>query len=368
VESIIMNLQESMRTWQADSARNESLGIVLPEVKAYIPDEFRFNSLAMDAQPTLFTTANSGVPTWLTMYTDPEIVRILYTPNIGAEILGESKRGTWIDTTWAIQMMEITGEVSTYGDYTETGRTGLNTQWEYRQNYIYQTMIELGDREIEMAGLAKLNYVSEINNASVVNMDKFLNFSYFFGIQGLQNFGLLNDPSLSAAITPSTKSQGGTRWMTAGNAPNATPNEVYNDVQTLVTQLVTQTAGLVNAASPMALAMSPQSAMAINSANSFGVSTKKLLNENFPNIRIEPRAVQYAAQSAQNPQGNLAGNLLQLIATSVEGQKTGFCAFSDKMRASPMIRATSSYKQKYVAGTWGAIIKVPMAIASMVGV
>jgi hypothetical protein len=117
----------------------------------------------------------------------------------------------------------------------------------------------------------------------------------------------------------------------------------------------------------MVLAMSPASVMALNAANSFGYTTKRLLNENFPNIEIKT-AVQYGAQTASNPQGNLAGNLLQLIADSFDGQDTGFCAFSDKMRASPMIRATSSFKQKLVAGTWGAVIKAPLAFAQMVGV
>src|SRR5580693_202008 len=293
-----MNLQESMQTWRSEAAWHEARGIVLPEVKAYLPDEFRHDfKMAMDAAPALFTTPNASVPTWLTIYTDPDIVRVKFASNEAANIFGETKRGTWIDTTWAIQMLEITGEVTTYGDYNEGGHAGVNTQWEYRQNYIYQTMMEVGDRELETAGLARLNYVAETNGAAAYNLDKFLNFSYFFGIAGLQNYGLVNDPSLPAALTPATKAAGGTRWMSATSAPVATPNEVYNDVLTLVTQIVTQTQGLINASSKMVLAMSPASVMALNAANSFGYTTKRLLNENFPNIEIKT-AVQYGAQTA----------------------------------------------------------------------
>ncbi len=363
-----MNLQESMQTWRTHAAMLEARGIVLPEVKAYLPDDFRNDyKMAMDAQPALFTTPNSSVPAYLTTYFDPEIVRVKFAANQAAVIFGEAKRGTWIDNTWAIQMMEITGEVSTYGDYNENGRAGINTQWEYRQQYVYQTMKEVGDRELEVAGLARLNYVAEVDAAAAYNLDKFLNFSYFFGITGLQNYGLLNDPSLPAVLTPATKAAGGTRWMSSTNAPVATPNEVYNDILTMVTQLVTQTQGLITGSDRMVLAMSPQSKMGLNTANSFGLTVEDLLKKNFPNITVQT-AVQYGAQTATNPQGNLAGNLVQLIADSMEGQDTGFCAFSDKMRSSPMIRATSSFKQKLVAGTWGAIIKVPVAIASMVGV
>ncbi len=62
------------------------------------------------------------------------------------------------------------------------------------------------------------------------------------------------------------------------------------------------------------------------------------------------------------------GNLVQLIAEDVEGQDTGYCAFNEKMRAHPVIRAASSFKQKVTSGVWGAIIRQPAAIAGMLGV
>ena len=36
-------------------------------------------------------------------------------------------------------------------------------------------------------------------------LNKFSNLTYFFGVQGLQNYGLLNDPHLNASLTPATK-------------------------------------------------------------------------------------------------------------------------------------------------------------------
>jgi hypothetical protein len=38
------------------------------------------------------------------------------------------------------------------------------------------------------------------------------------------------------------------------------------------------------------------------------------------------------------------------------------------MRTHPIVKDLSSYKQKVTAGTWGAIIRFPLGIASMVGV
>jgi hypothetical protein len=79
-------------------------------------------------------------------------------------------------------------------------------------------------------------------------------------------------------------------------------------------------------------------------------------------------AVQYQQTSTANPQGIAAGILVQLIAKNIDGQDTGFCAFNEKMRAHKIVQATSSFKQKVTAGTWGAVIRMPIAIASMLGV
>ena len=78
--------------------------------------------------------------------------------------------------------------------------------------------------------------------------------------------------------------------------------------------------------------------------------------------------MQYGVLSTGNPQGVAAGNLVQLIAEEIEGQDTGYCSFNEKMRAHPIIRAMSSFKQKVSGGSWGAIIRMPVGFASMLGV
>jgi len=263
--------------------------------------------------------------------------------------------------------VEHTGEVSSYGDFAENGRTGVNTNWPQRQAYLFQTIKEFGDRELERAGLAKINWVSEIDVAAATVVNKFANLTYFFGVQGLQNYGLLNDPALTASLTPTPKAGGGVKWFTAGGSINATANEVFNDIQAMFYQLILQTSGLVEADSKMVLAMSPQSEVALTATNSFNVNVFDLLKKNFPNIRFET-AVQYGVISTSNPQGQATGNLVQLIAEDIEGQDTGYCSFNEKMYAQPIVRQLSSYRQKVVAGTWGAVIRQPFAIANMLGV
>lgn len=363
-----MNIQEAMAAYAADQPYLAQRGVTLPDVMAYVPEEFRRNfELAMDALPALATQPNSAVPAFLTTMIDPAVFKILFAPNRAAIIFGEVRKGTWLDETAMFPTVEHTGEVSSYGDFAESGRSGVNTNWPQRQSYLFQVIKEYGDRELERAGLARINWVSEIDQGAATVLNKFANYTYFFGVQGLQNYGLLNDPALNAAITPATKAAGGTKWFTTGGTINATANEVFNDIQALFYQLINQTQGLVEADSKMVLAMSPQSEVALTATNTFNVNVFDLLKKNFPRIRFET-AVQYGVTSTSNPQGQSSGNMVQLIAEEIEGQQTGYCAYNEKMHAQPIVRQLSSFKQKVLAGTWGCIIRQPFAIATLLGV
>jgi major capsid protein len=337
-----------------DAARLErDWGIVMPFAMDYMPDD----RMALDAQPTLITTPNAGIPAFFTQLVDPEVVRILQTPNKGAEILGEQKKGNWVDQTIFIPVVENTGEVSSYGDFNTNGRADVNEQWEQRQSYLFQTIVEYGDLEVERAGAAKLDLVSEKQTSAAKTLDKFMDLTYHFGITGLQNYGLLNDPSLPAALTPSTKAAGGVKWINNGIV-NATAAEIYVDFQMLFNQLTTVSGGMIDADTAMTLVTPNAVNAALTAVNSFGITIRAFIKESFPNIsyEVDPR---YATTS---------GNVVHLIAKEFDGKKTGYCGFNEKSRDHQIVRSLSSYAQKRTAGTWGAIIRYPLAFAQMIGV
>ena len=328
-------------------------GIVFPGATDYLPEEFRADcGLAMDAAGPLVTVSNAGIPGYLLNYIDPELVRVLTTPMQGAVILGESKKGDWTTLAATFPVVESTGEVSSYGDFNNNGQANANANFPQRQSYHYQTMTEWGERQLDMYGAAKINYAAELNIAGALVLNKFQDNSYFFGIDGLQNYGLLNDPNLSAPVAPISVG-GVTLW--SGKDGQA----IYDDIsQRLFAQLVSQTRGVVTRRDKLKLCMSPEIEVNLTKTNQYNVNVTDQLAKNFPNLTIVT-AVQYATG---------AGQLVQLIADSVEGQNVGTAAFTEKMRAHAIVRETSSFKQKKSQGTWGAIIKVPMAIAGMTGV
>lgn len=365
-----MNRQEAISAFMADKPHLEAKGVFLhPSTKMYTPEEWKHNvRLAMDAQPILSTDPASAIPAMLTTTIDPEVIRVIFAPLAMGEILGERKAGNWLEETRMFPVVEATGEVSSYDDFSSNGRAGVNLNWPQFQSYLYQVLVNYGERELERAGLAQINYVSELDVSAAYQLNQFANLAYAFGIDGLQNYGVLNFPYLSAFLTPATKTAGGTTWFTDGGQPNATANEVYNDILALVNQLIAQTNGAVDLNAKMTLAMSPQSQLALKFANTFGVFVQDLLKTGFPNMTVKT-APQYGQQSATNPQGySAAGNALQLIADSVQGQKVGYCAFNEKLRAHKIIPELSSWKQKKTSGVWGAIIRMPVGMTGMVGV
>ena len=311
------------------------------------------DGFACDAQPALITTSNAGIPAFLTTYVDPKLIEILVSPMKAAVIVGdETKKGDWTTETAMFPVVESTGQTSAYGDYSESGNAGVNSNFPQRQSFHYQVMTQWGERELERAGLARIDWANRMNIASALTLNKYQNKTYFFGVAGLQNYGLLNDPSLSAAISPITKAATGTSWT------NATALEVLADVQKLYKQLQTQAGGLVELDTVMTLAMSPLSEVALTKTTEFNVTVSDILKKNFPNLTVKT-APEYTTES---------GELVQLIADELEGQRTASCGFTEKMRAHPIVVQSSSFKQKKSQGTWGTVIFRPFLIAQMLGV
>jgi hypothetical protein len=322
--------------------------------------------LALDAQPSLVTVPNTGIPAYLTFFTDPDLLRVLTAKNQAAEIFGEKQKGDWLSSTLIFPVVEQTYEVSSYGDYNNNGSAGINTNFPEYQPYNFQTIVQYGDMETEKVGLAKINFVSEQRMAAIMGLNKFSNLSYFYGVSGLNNWGCLNDPNLYPAIAPIPKANGGLAWIN-GTAPNATANEIFADIQALVSQLIAQSAGVIDMNSNFVLAMSPRSQNALTATNSFNVNVAALIQNNYKNMKIMT-AIQYGARTSQNPQGSVVGETVQLWCPDAGGQDSGFCAFNAKLQASRIIPEMNSYKQKLYQGSAGFVMKQPFAMATLVGV
>ncbi|UOO77933.1 DUF2184 domain-containing protein [Neisseria sp. Dent CA1/247] len=318
-------------------------GIVFMGGGKKLMDDAVLSSLAMDAQPALTTVGNSGIPAWMLNYVDPKLIEVVLQPMKAAEIFGEVKKGDWTTETATFMTVEPTGEVSSYGDYNNNGVSGVNVNFPQRQSYHYQVFTRWGEREVARAGEAKIDYVNRVNQASVNALNRFQNKTYLFGVKGLQNYGILNDPALPSATVASKT------WAAS------TGEEVYESIRKLFQTLLKQTGGKIDMNTPMLLVCSPTASVELTKTNQYNVNVADQVKKNFPNLRIET-VPEYSAAS---------GETVQLIVEELDGQRTLECGFTEKLRAHNMVLEASSIKQKKSQGTWGAIIYRPFCIATM---
>lgn len=305
------------------------------------------DSIAFDAQPELITVSNAGIPAFLSNFLDPKLIEVLVSPMKAAEIAGETKKGDWVTTVTTFIMIESTGEVAAYGDYANGGNADANSNFPQRQSFHYQTFTNWGEKELAYSGLAGIDLASRKNIASVLVLNKFQNASYFFGIAGLQNYGLLNDPSLQAPIAPAVA--GG--WNASDGA------QIYADIVRLFQQMLTQTGGTIDQDARMTMALSPSNSVNLNKTNQFNVNVFDQIRKNFPNLTVKT-APEYSTTT---------GELVQLIVDDYEGQETLTAAFTEKLRAHAMVVGSSSFSQKKSQGTWGTIIFRPVFVSQMLG-
>jgi hypothetical protein len=328
-------------------AQLASRGVVLaPGVENISATPAQYAMDAASLAPTLATTPNAGIPSFLTTYVDPKVIEILVAPMAAAEIVGESKKGDWTTLTAAFITAEPLTKVATYGDYSADGDSSSNINYPQRQSYFFQTWTRWGERELEMAGAGRVDWSSQLNYASALGLAKFLNNTYLFGVAGLQNYGLTNDPRLPAPVAATVN------WATAA------PEAIFNSIKDMFKALQVQSQGIIKQTDELKLAMAPTASGDLNAVNTYGLSAAKLLKDAFPKLEIVV-VPEYDTSS---------GRLVQMWAPKIEGQETATCAFTEKMRAHAIERYSSYFRQKKSAGTWGAVIFRPLGCTQLLGV
>ncbi|WP_182356680.1 major capsid family protein [Komagataeibacter europaeus] len=346
-----------MMSFETEFALLAQRGFVMPEGQHILPsdDVLASDALAMDAAPSLSTTPNAGIPAFMATYVDPKLINVVFSPMRGAELNGEVKKGDWVTPTAIFPMIESTGRVASYGDWNNNGIVDLNANFPDRQSYHYQAFARWGEREVAMAGGARISWVAGLRQAAALKLNKFQNQSYFYGVKGLRNYGYLNDPRLPAAEVASTKAAGGTSWS------NATPEEVTDDVINLINQLREQSAGIVETDSEITIGLSPTRAGIMTKPNQFGLSAWDQLKKQYSNLRFV-QAIEFGDAAGMAVQSMIA------IAKEIDGQQVAEAAFTEKLRTHSVVVKASGWEQKMSQGTWGAIIYMPLGVATMTGI
>ncbi len=318
---------ENQTTWSMADVRN-AMNVLGRDYKVAF-DNGVTGPIAMDAQLSSVTQPNAGIPSLFTTTIFPEITRAIITPMRAAEVYGERQAGDWTTNLVQFPFVESKGTVSAYHDYSQDGMIEMNANWETRQPWLYQTWTEWGERETAMMGQGNISLVAEKNIASISVLNKAQNQIYLFGVQGLKNYGVLNDPDLPPAIQPTTK-----------------------------------TGGNVSMTDRLVVAIPTGLQQCLSYKNQYGLRIREMLKEDYPNIRIE--ALPELGSKLSN--GKLSSNMMQMFIEEYEGMRTVFCGFTYKLRAHRMELYSTWQRQKKSQGAWGAVWRLPIACATMVGI
>ena len=332
------------------------------DAKGKINVDYDATVKAMARDAALQTPVSVGVPSVFTTFIDPQVVPILFAAQNATKIFGEERKGDWTDNFFTFPVEEYAGNVTPYSDFAENVSTDVNVEYPTRENFLFQTVIKYGDREVGLAAKAKLNVVSSKQQASAYVMAMAHNKFALYGVEGKKVYGLLNDPNLNASISPisiTTGSTANSTWTAKCAAqPEKTANIVYNDINKLWAEISKNNGGLVDQNSRIILAVSNTRAPYLTEPNSFGLTAMTMLKQSFPNIEV-----------VQLPElTTTAGEMLYMTVPDLFGIETGICAFSEKYFLGRVVPEMSSYKQKVVGGTWGAVIRRPSLVATMLGV
>lgn len=318
-------------------------GFVFPSAREWIMPG-NVGRLAQDA--ALVTTPNTTVPVELTAYIDPKVIEILTAVRNARKLFPEVQKGDWTTSydKWAAE--ETTGSTQPYADYANGTTSGVNTQWFAREQYVFQTTINYGDREVAVSAVAKINLASrkQIAAANVIDLDA--NKFALLGVEGKEIYGILNDPNLPAAGVV-------TSWA------SKTSEQIFNDIlNELFASLATNSGGHITNSTPLKLAVSPAMNVALGTTNTYGKTVLDMLNQYFSSLEI---VVIPELASLE------AGDTIVMVAPEVNGMPTAELAYGLKMRAGRVIPDMSSFRQKFVASTYGGIVYQPFAFASITG-
>lgn len=294
---------------------------------------------------------NTAVPAYMSVYANPRVIEILTAKRNYKAIAPEVKNGDWRTAFTQFRALELTGTVTPYQDYDANGQANVNTNFPTRQQYRFQTTLRVGDLEQDVNAAARIDLFAEKQRSAATLLEISFNKYAFYGVEGLNIYGLLNDPNLNADLTPTTGTAGNT-WTLK------TADEIMSDFAKMYGKLYERSNGWIDGNTRTKLVIAPAALAELNKVNAFGASVKKMLEDTYPNMET------LSAPEMVTGSGNLA----MILADEVNGQPTVEFGYSEKYKAHSIIRDSSSMYQKISAGTYGAIVYMPFAIVTMLGV
>ena len=296
---------------------------------------------------------NASVPAYMRVYANPRVIEVLTAERAYRKIAPEVKNGDFTTSFTQFRSIEFTGETTPYGDYDGNGQVSTNANFPTRAQYRFQTTLRVGDLEQKMNAEAKIDLFAEKQRSASIALDIDFNRFALYGVEGKAVYGLLNDPSLNASITPVSVG-GQTAWT------SKTATQEMADIAKLMGTLYGQAGGHIDGSTNTKLLVSPQTDALLDKVNDYGITCREMIKKTYPNMTIITVPELYNS--------TLGTSTIMVLADEILGQPVVEFGYTDKYYAHEIVRGLSFWEQKISAGTYGAIVQLPFAIATMTGV
>lgn len=308
------------------------------------------------------TAASLGAPAQFLQTFLPGFVAVLTQPRTIDELVGISTVGSWEDEELVMGIMELVGNAEPYGDYQNVPLASYNAGYETRRITRFEKGFGVWRLEEARAAKANIDAAARKRQAASEALEIQRNNVGFYGYNDGEGrtFGMLNDPGLLAAITP-TAGVGGTTWALKKAL------EIMADIRLIMSTLRTQTMGLVDpnkAQITLALPTNVIDYLAV--PTEFGWSGLDYMMKNYPNVRV------IAVPQFNAAVGGL--NVLYAYVDSIEDslsdddKRTWIQAVPAKFQVLGVENRAKGYIEDFASALGGVILKRPLAVVRMVGI
>lgn len=311
--------------------------------------------LNLYGQDSAITTPNAGLPAEFFTYYDRRVIDVFFAKTVAEQIGKMYKGGSWEDAFYRTRIREAVGATRPYSDLSAEQNVNSNTNYVIRQAYRMELVKQWGDLQVAENAKALIDYVSDINVAASHVLAQDLNNIFFYGVSGLQNYGILNDPNLPAYETPNTVDTR-VKWQ------DKSLPEIVTDLTKMLSSLYANAEGWINPDTKLRLAL-PPSVLPIlqGKISALGYSVFQWIKDNLGDRIIEDIVI--APQLATS-----TGNMVMLYAMEMNGQDVINNVFGELYKSHGVVRQLSSFVEKVSASSYGAVVRYPFAIVRMLGV
>ena len=313
--------------------------------------------MAMD-DTAVYNAPNGNLPAYFTtIYSNKFIYNVQKAMRL-TDVTEDWQIGMWGLTDVKIPTEAPNGQPKVYADASPAGNSSVNYNWVPREFIYSQQMVTVGDMELARYGMAKIDIIDRKRVAAAISMAQLRNDMGFVGVEGMQIYGLLNDPSLPAVLSNPNGVSGFPQFS------KKTYEECVATFMLYVKDLATRGGGHFDQTQKMTWIIPPSVQEALSGKQTtLGYTFQMFLKENFPNLTIVISSNYETALTGRAVSG--ANTYAQLILDEVQGQRVAYNLFNTLYFSHGMVRQASQVEEKISNGLGGAFIAQAMGISTL---